>query len=579
KPLRGIPNFRVNDDSRIEITACQDSLAISLAKSDFSSQSTELAAAGGAYGVTVGLSAGYATSNEKKSSESKASITQTLVARYLYPRCDIFLRAEDLEPSPEFVTLLDKAKNQKSIDAVRAIHDQYGQLFCQELTLGARLLSTKRIKTDKDTDTEQHKEQMKVSVGASVQTPYGGVSAKHDEEKVKTNDKSTEKSNTQEINVFEAVGGDTILANNPAAWAPTAASPYLWRVINRERLSTMIDMVSEMPGYESAQSWFVQALPALNKYVRLDSSMAVNVRFKVQTPTNSLSVENPGDALFYLGFDTKSSTTPRLNGITQKTEESPWARVDYTTDIVIFHPTTFRAPCLHGFQNFQVGTAPFGSIYNAEFAATQWSLVAPFGDELKHRSRVILRTVPFQDPGYIPPTQSDSIAKDSAPAEPVVPPASHMVVFRNAQGAFIPGMSDRDEYQYWRIEKTSGGTPGEPIKGGDSVRLCWQFSDQTTGFRDYQDDVFGRRRNQCPPELQSTRLYLKVPWPRFEPKNTPTAMLMSAQSTIDVAAEVLNTRQGPFQYHLQDLQFRIDTVEQRGLGDSNDYMLAGVSQE
>lgn len=127
KPLRGIPNFRVNDDSRIEITACQDSLAISLAKSDFSSQSTELAAAGGAYGVTVGLSAGYATSNEKKSSESKASITQTLVARYLYPRCDIFLRAEDLEPSPEFVTLLDKAKNQKSIDAVRAIHDQYGQ--------------------------------------------------------------------------------------------------------------------------------------------------------------------------------------------------------------------------------------------------------------------------------------------------------------------------------------------------------------------------------------------------------------------------------------------------------------------
>lgn len=128
-------------------------------------------------------------------------------------------------------------------------------------------------------------------------------------------------------------------------------------------------MVSEMPEYESAQSWFVQALPALNKYVRLDSSMAVNVRFKVQTPTNSLSVENPGDALFYLGFDTKSSTTPRLNGITQKTEESPWARVDYTTDIVIFHPTTFRAPCLHGFQNFQVGTAPFGSIYNAEFVS------------------------------------------------------------------------------------------------------------------------------------------------------------------------------------------------------------------
>jgi hypothetical protein len=37
------------------------------------------------------------------------------------------LGVEDLEPTPEFTDLLNKAKNQRSIDAVRAIQDQYGQ--------------------------------------------------------------------------------------------------------------------------------------------------------------------------------------------------------------------------------------------------------------------------------------------------------------------------------------------------------------------------------------------------------------------------------------------------------------------
>lgn len=184
----------MNDDSRIEIAACQSTLAVSLAKSDFSSQSTEASASGGAFGVTVGVSAGYATSKENKTSRDDATSTQTLVARYMYPRCDIFLRAEDLEPTPEFTDLLNKAKNQRSIDAVRAIHDQYGQyvwqfrarfanlivdcasrLFCQELTLGARLLTTKILTAVKHSEIDEKKEQMKASVGASVQSPWGGV--------------------------------------------------------------------------------------------------------------------------------------------------------------------------------------------------------------------------------------------------------------------------------------------------------------------------------------------------------------------------------------------------------------------
>lgn len=180
-------------------------------------------------------------------------------------------------------------------------------------------------------------------------------------------DKSRTTTSTRETNVFEAVGGDTILANNPAAWANTVSSPNLWRVINRDGLSTMIDMLSEMPDYEKVQSWFVQAVPALNKYIRLGPALSVNVRFKVETPTNSLSVENRGNAIFYLGFKPSSVTTPRLNGMEASSGDGYWIRVDVKETHVLFHPASFRAPCLHGFDNFAVGDAPFGSKYNAEF--------------------------------------------------------------------------------------------------------------------------------------------------------------------------------------------------------------------
>jgi hypothetical protein len=182
--------------------------------------------------------------------------------------------------------------------------------------------------------------------------------------------KSKVTTTSQETNVFEAVGGDTILANNPAAWALSVSAPNTWRVVNRDGLSTMIDMISAMTGFEKVQSWFVQAIPAVNKYIRLDAALSVNVRFKVLAPTNSLSVENRGNALFYLGFKPGTTTTPRLNGYESSTGIGYWARVDVQQTFVLFSPASFRAPCLHGFDNFSVGDAPFGSKYNPEFVSS-----------------------------------------------------------------------------------------------------------------------------------------------------------------------------------------------------------------
>lgn len=154
-------------------------------------------------------------------------------------------------------------------------------------------------------------------------------------------------------------------------------------------------------------------------------------------------------------------------------------------------------------------------------------------------------------------------------------------------------MSDIADVQYWRILKRGATRFGENIKEGDTIRLCWSFKDQKVGFRDFQDDVFGRRRNQIPPELDSGVLFLKLPWPRFESLQTPgedgrpmpNAMVMSTGAEeADSLMQLMNlpamNRGGPGSstYAVQDVAFRIDTVANDGKGDVDDYMLKGIDQ-
>lgn len=130
----------------------------------------------------------------------------------------------------------------------------------------------------------------------------------------------------------------------------------------------MIDMISEMHPFEQVQTWFVQAVPALNRYIRLDPGFSANVRFKVLAPTNNLSIANTGNSVYYLGFDPATAATPRLNG-QHTVREDFWQRVDMQETYVLFNPATYRSPLLQGFNDFAVGNAPYGSAYNSKFVS------------------------------------------------------------------------------------------------------------------------------------------------------------------------------------------------------------------
>ena len=161
----------------------------------------------------------------------------------------------------------------------------------------------------------------------------------------------------------------------------------------------------------------------------------------------------------------------------------------------------------------------------------------------------------------------------------------------------MPGMSDTEEIQIWRILK-KGARPGEKIniKEGDDIRLAWRFDDQTVGYRDFQDDVFGRRRTSAPEKMENTTLYMKLPWPRFEPVTSqdgqktppPNALMMSsnpADGSQGAQLEKLSTvyakkvlKEDTQIFAIQDCTFRLDVVGKQGFGDSGDYLLSGVSQ-
>lgn len=69
-----------------------------------------------------------------------------------------------------------------------------------------------------------------------------------------------------------------------------------------------------MPGYTQVQSWFVQAIPALTKYITLDDGHSVTARLKVVSPTNSLVKGDGDNAMYYLGHG-GDCVTPYRNGI------------------------------------------------------------------------------------------------------------------------------------------------------------------------------------------------------------------------------------------------------------------------
>jgi hypothetical protein len=147
-----------------------------------------------------------------------------------------------------------------------------------------------------------------------------------------------------------------------------------------------------------------------------------------------------------------------------------------------------------------------------------------------------------------------------------------MGVYRNQQGVYLPAMSSSDEHSLWRILKYDDSKDGDQIKDGERVRLCWKFSDQTGGFRDFHEDSYGRRRFTKPKDMATDTLYLKLPYPGFQNLKIEfgSSMVLSPDDKKVPVVQKINLLKrdaggkeivpGQNSYSLFDLSFRLDSV-------------------
>lgn len=616
-----LPSFLVNDNSKIEVSVVSHEFQKSMAENHFSASSVEASVSGGYGGISAGVSGGYASESASGKSSSDKSYSKTMVATYKFPRVTMFLRPEDMEPTDELKAALDSVRKTKNISSLRKLHQTFGHLFCGEATLGGCLQTTKVVTgTERGTQTMQ-KEGFKAQVGVAVSTPYGGASVKASHEKQDKVETGEKKTDTSEAMVFEATGGNTILAADPPSWSASVADFQNWRVIDQSGLAPLADVISEIPGYGNVRQWFLQAVPKLSEYVVIPESRLLNVRFKVLGDGALSRIAGQAECA-YLGHDPDEKKAPRpirvsleqkapMTDIQKIVRSSPWgATCDMTTlttqaevtiNDTMFYPHSTQAPVLMfpGLSDANKAngvttsdSAPsdivtndaVGTLFDQGLRQTVWRLEIPekysLGSDCKICIKSIARTKTVEIPPTVPPK----------PNEPPPPPNSSEVllpaaltVYRNQQGVFLPAISSSDDPSYWRIERVASGGGGRSdarIKHGEEIRLCWRFSDQVSGFRDYCDDLYGRRRYTKPTECDFDALYFKAPYPRFEGLQAAgMAMVMSPAETKDPVIETLRvlprkTEAGEQQlnYAMHDLTFRLDAVGDGGFGDAPDYM-------
>lgn len=136
------------------------------------------------------------------------------------------------------------------------------------------------------------------------------------------------------------------------------------------------------------------------------------------------------------------------------------------------------------------------------------------------------------------------------------------------------GVSTKPSLALWEAKRHSSSTVTRSVYAG-------QFDDQLSGWRDYADNFFGRRRFDKPAEIREKGLYLKAPFPRFEALDSPQGMslIMSTAETTDPILQQLELKDKAkprgvttATYNLFYLAFRLDYVTHGGEGEYEDYM-------
>ncbi|KAF2994067.1 hypothetical protein E8E13_002474 [Curvularia kusanoi] len=636
--ISAFPSFVMNDSSKVTVSLVTHELQESMAKNSFTSTSFEGEVSGSFKAIGIGLSGGATTTSKTGISEAKSTVEKKLIADYKFARATVYLSPGDLEPTAALKAAIERVKRSKNINDLRVLHERFGHFFCHEAVVGGSL-QTSRLTSGKSKASEsRQKEDFKAQVGLAASSPKGlAGSMKASRQKSSDGAEGNEEHELSDTQAFEATGGDSILASNPPEWCASVRHFQNWRTIERSRMSMLGTAISQCAdaSLTHVKEWFLEAVPYRSEYLSVPPSRVLDVRLKVAADIPGLT-DVYDEATFrkrsicnYLGHQYGKAVHPIRMGMTRrksvtdqkvtKSEKSfgvtvndltkTYKQFDVQSQVGLFSPAQFQAPVLLQYEDLD---RRIEMLNLQEYQETIWQVVVPIGEHLKNGSLVALRSYNKNVNLYL-------------------------TIFRNTQGHYLPAISDSGDTPFWRINKVedvhSTGS-GIYIREGDSIRLCWRFSDQTCGFRDYQDDIYGRRRFTKPADAPA-ELYLKTPFPGFEradsrvaPKLTERASPIDTKTALAVPqlivsaadknpVEMPNTKtaskstghdkngaamimsgdggskpllslvevvphkdvwDNKITYNLFDVTFRIDVLGNNVLGELSDYMTAGLDQ-
>ncbi len=247
-------DYLVHDASEIDVTATDNHVTQSRASAGFVKASAN---------VSVPY-CNVQTSMEYKKKGYKDTETKTVltVARSLYPRIRVQLRLGDVEASKDFLKdvmnavgyVYDEAtSNEQAIKKdpmitieekfirLREVFKLYGHVWATEVTLGGCLYTTDSLQVEKDR-TEDELE-WGLSVAATVKTAPVKVEAESSYSKGEKKINAEVKGLAEKC--WKATGGNPLLATNPTLYPASVADPELWRVIKREGVRPLYDLLPD----------------------------------------------------------------------------------------------------------------------------------------------------------------------------------------------------------------------------------------------------------------------------------------------------------------------------------------------
>ncbi|KAI8174476.1 hypothetical protein K4K51_008772 [Colletotrichum sp. SAR 10_75] len=127
-----IPNYCVNDGSKIDVIDVEEGVRESMVQNSFAKSSVDAKLNGGYSKVSIGMSANTLLQMQKGQEKGKTKSNKTLVGQYKLPRATLFLTPDDLEPTPQLMKELKKVEKDNTLVNIRKFQMTFGEFFAHE---------------------------------------------------------------------------------------------------------------------------------------------------------------------------------------------------------------------------------------------------------------------------------------------------------------------------------------------------------------------------------------------------------------------------------------------------------------